>query len=209
MFSLLPPGFPAVPLYFSHTSVVPGPSQNRACAIYARGSSHAQFTDFASPFPLCGAVLLPPFLRFCERPVFPHTTLTCVASFPPAELPAFSGTTKPSDSLCMILPSSLLKEDNTGSPGCPCNPNVRHDMVSDPGEANIVLPLTSMFVLTSTSIKVLSFPMRRLRGSIPSTFRLTAYLLAVLRLKSDVTTKPPGTRYPAAGLPSGTGFAPA
>nr|AAU82604.1 hypothetical protein GZ18F2_34 [uncultured archaeon GZfos18F2] len=38
-FLSLPPGFPAVPQYFNHTSVGPGPSQNRACAIYAHGSS--------------------------------------------------------------------------------------------------------------------------------------------------------------------------
>src|SRR3989337_593233 len=105
-----------------------------------------------------------------------------------------------------ILP---LQEESTGPPGCPCNPNVRHAMVSDPGEANIVLPLTPMLVLTSTSIKVLSFSSRHLRVSIPSTFRLTAYLLAVLRLKHVVANMPPKTRYPVAGPPSGTGFAPA
>src|SRR3972149_1066761 len=95
-----------------------------------------------------------------------------------------------------ILP---LQKESTGPPGCPCNPNVRHAMVSDPGEANIVLPLTPMLVLTSTSIKVLSFSSRHLRGSIPSTFRLTAYLLAVLRLKHIVANMPPQTRYPVVG----------
>ena len=39
--------------------------------------------------------------------------------------------------------------------------------------------------------------------------RLTAYLLAVLRLKLDVTVKPPRTCYPADGQPSGAGFSPA
>jgi len=34
------PGFPAAPHYFIHTPVVPCPSQNRACAIHAHGSSH-------------------------------------------------------------------------------------------------------------------------------------------------------------------------
>jgi len=43
--SLFPPGFPAVPHYLNHTSVVTNPSQNRACAIYAHGSSHSQFTE--------------------------------------------------------------------------------------------------------------------------------------------------------------------
>ena len=43
--SLFPLGFPAVPHYLNHTSVVTNPSQNRACAIYAHGSSHSQFAE--------------------------------------------------------------------------------------------------------------------------------------------------------------------
>jgi len=82
-------------------------------------------------------------------------------------------------------------------------------MVSDPEEAGITLPLAAMPVLTSTPNTVSSFLLRQLRGSIPSTLRLTAYLLAVLRLKSDVTTRPPRTCYPVDGLPSGAGFPPA
>jgi len=35
----LPPSFLAVPRYFNHTSVGPCPSQNRACATNAHGSS--------------------------------------------------------------------------------------------------------------------------------------------------------------------------
>jgi hypothetical protein len=38
-FLRLPPGFPAVPQDFNLASVGPGPSQNRACAINAHGSS--------------------------------------------------------------------------------------------------------------------------------------------------------------------------
>ena len=60
-------------------------------------------------------------------------------------------------------------------------------MVSDPEEADIPLPLAAMPVLTSTTITVSSFPTRQLRGSIPSPLRITAYLLAVLRLKLYVT----------------------
>jgi len=110
--------------------------------------------------------------------------------------------------LCVsdILP---LREEGAGSPGVPCNQFVRHAMVTDPEEANITLPLTIMSVLTSTSQIVLSFPARHLRGSIPSTLRLTACLLAVLRLKLYVATQPPRTRYPVAGLPSGAGCTPA
>jgi len=104
---------------------------------------------------------------------------------------------------------SLYFERNTGPPGLPCNHNVRHAMVSDPEEAGITLPISVISVLTSTSCTVSSFPTRQLRGSIPSSFRLTAYLLAVLRLKPDVTTRPPRTRYPVDGLPSGAGFPPA
>jgi len=82
-------------------------------------------------------------------------------------------------------------------------------MVSDPGEAGITLPLAVFPVLTSTILKASSFPTRQFRGSVPSTFWLTAYLLAVLRLKLPVTRKPPKTCYPVAGLPSGAGFPPA
>ena len=42
-----------------------------------------------------------------------------------------------------------------------------------------------------------------------SASRFTACLLAILRLKLFVITKPPKTRYPVAGLPSGAGFTPA
>jgi hypothetical protein len=115
------------------------------------------------------------------------------------------------------LPSSLFScpayslccERNTGPPGLPCNHNVKHAMVSDPEEAGITLPLAAMPVLTSTSITASSFPTRQLRGSIPSTLRLTAYLLAVLRLKLYVAIQPPRTCYPVDGHPSGTGFTPA
>src|SRR3990172_7711920 len=115
------------------------------------------------------------------------------------------------------LPSSLFScpayslccKRDTGPPGLPCNHNVKHAMVSDPEEAGFTLPFAVMPMLTSTSITVSSFPPRQLRGSIPSTLRLTAYLLAVLRLKSDVTTRPPTTCYPVDGHPSGAGFTPA
>ena len=43
--SPFPPGFPAVPHHLNHTSVVADPSQNRAGAIHAHGSSHSQFTE--------------------------------------------------------------------------------------------------------------------------------------------------------------------
>jgi len=86
---------------------------------------------------------------------------------------------------------------------------IRGSVVADPEEADITLPLAVISMLTSASTTAWSFPTRHLRGSIPSTLRHTAYLLAVLRLKLYVTTQPPRTCYPVAGLPSGTGFAPA
>ena len=71
--------------------------------------------------------------------VCPHTTLTCVVSFPPAELTAFIGTTRPSDSLrlfCLpassvVRPTSPKWKAGTGPPRLPCNHNVKHAMVSD------------------------------------------------------------------------------
>jgi len=106
-------------------------------------------------------------------------------------------------------PAYSLSERSVGSPGLPHDHNVRHAMVTDPEEANVPLPLSDAFVLTSTYTRVSSFPIIHFRGSIPSTLRLTACLLAVLRLKLYVTIQPPRTRYPVAGLPSGTGFTPA
>jgi hypothetical protein len=43
-FLRLPPSFPAVPQYFNHTPVGPGPSQNRTCGFPASGSSN-RLTD--------------------------------------------------------------------------------------------------------------------------------------------------------------------
>ena len=49
--------------------------------------------------PRCGAVSWPPVPRLGVRPVFPYSARSSVASFPPAALPAFAGTTRRSDSL--------------------------------------------------------------------------------------------------------------
>jgi len=90
---------------------------------------------------------------------------------------------------------------NAGPPGLPCNQIVRHAMVTDPEEANIFLPVSSMLVLTYGSTTPSSFPTSHLRGSIPSNLRLTARLLAVLRLKLFVATQTPRTYYPVDGQP--------
>ncbi len=110
----------------------------------------------------------------------------------------FPGSHLPS-SLFSCSAYSLCSERNSGPPGLPCIHNVRHAMVSDPEETVITLPLAVIPVLTSTFITVWSFPTRKFRGSIPSTLWLTAYLLAVLRLKLYVTIEPPKTCYPVAG----------
>jgi hypothetical protein len=96
----LPPGFPAVPHHFNLSPVASCPSQNRACAINAHGSpdNHSGFDRTSR----CGAVLWPPLLRFCVRPVFPYSARPSVASFPPAALPAFAGTMRRSDSLLLF-----------------------------------------------------------------------------------------------------------
>ena len=166
--------------------------------------------------PLYGAVSLPPVPRFCERSVFPHSAYhvwppSLQRHYPPS--PVLLGHPTPCATFA-FLPLRLsgilpLREEGTGSPGLPHNHNVGHAMVSDPEEADITLPIAIISVLTSAPPTASSFPSRHLRGSFPSTLRLTACLLAVLSLKLYVTTQPPRTRYPVAGLPSGAGFAPA
>jgi hypothetical protein len=153
-----------------------------------------------------------------ERSVFPHAALPYVASFPPAELPAFSGTTKPSDSLVIfaVLPLQLSgillnesSEEDVGSPRFPHNHNVRHATVTDPGEAECHLPVRNSQFWLPSSAKRRPSHFITLRGSIPSTLRLAAYLLAVLRLKRHVTIPPPRTCYPVTSLSSGAGVTPA
>ena len=146
--------------------------------------------------------------------MFPRNTVTRVTSFPPAELPAFTGTMTPSDFLCSILPSFLYyqlsgilasKQENRGSPGLPHIHFVRHAMVSDPEEVLRDLPFATS-ILTSMSINTssLSTTLTRL---IP--FNLTAYGLSSRcpTLNLRITSFDPRTRYPVTGQSSGTGFA--
>ena len=100
------------------------------------------------------------------------------------------------------------QQESSGSPGLPHIRNIRHAMVSDPGETPLTCHspadmLTSV-IITTSSLSTITF-----RGSIPSTLRLTAYRLAVLRLISGIAPVDPRTRYPVAGQPSGAGFTPA
>ena len=118
--------------------------------------------------------------------MFPHAALPYVASFPPAALPAFTGTTKPSDSLVIfaVLPLQLLgillndsSIEDVGSPRLPYNHNIRHAMLSDPGEADVPLPVTEIPVLTSTISKMSSFSISSITRL--NHFSLTAYGVSV------------------------------
>ena len=150
-----------MPAVYALSSLLSPAPLRTVLALFTHTAPHMVNSQRSLTWPslLCDAISFPPVPRFCERPVLPHAALPCVASFPPAALPAFIGTTKLSDSLCLIClpPSSVVRhtldcsERGTGSPGLPCNPDVRHAMVSDPGEAAINLPLALMSVLTSTS----------------------------------------------------------
>ena len=146
----------------------------------------------------------------------PHNTVAHVTSFPPAELPAFIGTMTPSDFLLPHLPfflyyrlSGILafaREQRTSRVATYSQYPTCHglrprrgatDLPSASGHVdfrntNYVVPLNQFF-----------------RGSIPSTLRLTACRLAVLRLISGITPVDPRTHYPVAGQPSGAGISPA
>jgi len=97
--------------------------------------------------------------------MFPHNTVTRVTSFPPAELPAFTGTMDAIRLPLLHLPSFLYyqlsgilasKQENRGSPGLPHIHFVRHAMVSDPEEVLRDLPFATS-ILTSVSINTSSF----------------------------------------------------
>ena len=126
-------------------SIVTGPSQNRACAINAHGSSSVHSPEDKQNH-------LQYLLQFCFHAIsvtvnsscFLDNSRTDVVPFPPAALPAFAGTTAPSDSLIPVCrspffigcPAYLLPtQEVPGPPGFPRVHYVRHAMLSDPGEA--------------------------------------------------------------------------
>ena len=107
-FLCLPPDFSAVPHYSVHARLSLRPSQNRACAINAHGSSQCHSHAFTtSTCMLCDAISWPPVRCVWAQPVRLYIARPCVISFPPAELPAFADTTKQSDSPCPINSASL------------------------------------------------------------------------------------------------------
>jgi hypothetical protein len=82
-------------------------------------------------------------------------------------------------------------------------------MVSDPEEANIALPSNDGACVDFHFYYSVVLPIATITGLNPFNLWLTAYLLAILRLKLYVTIEPPKTCYPVAGQPSGAGFTPA
>jgi len=100
-----PPSFPAVPLYLDHTPVVTRPSQNRAGAIYAHGSSvkhshgrvkrarsamRSSFVFTVSP-PLCvGGVSLPRALNLSSPFLGRHYPPSLVLRDDPTPCGAFA-----------------------------------------------------------------------------------------------------------------------
>jgi len=101
---------------------------------------------------------------------------------------------------------SPFQKEGEGPPGLPHNRYVRNATVSDHEGANISLPVSSMFVLTSNPPNAPSSPARHLRGSSLQPFGLRPACSPML--KAVVATQPPRTCYPVAGQPSRTGFAP-
>ena len=157
---------------------------------------------------LCDAISFPPVLRGWARTAFLRIARPCVASFPPAALPAFFGTTRQSDSPCPLVPPLLLRllepspihgrEHGVSRVSALSSCHACHGL--RPRGADRAKPLAARSVLTSGLCDpVVLSPLLRFRGSVPSAFRLTACVLAVLRLRLGITPRAPRTRYPAAG----------
>ena len=146
----------------------------------------------------------------------PCNTVTHVTSFPPAELPAFTGTMTSSDFPCPIcLPPFIIgcmayslyaREQRTSRVAAYSQCPTCHGLRPRRGAAD--LPFASGHVDFRKGYNVVPLN-QSFRGSIPSTLWLTACRLAVLRLISGITPVDPRTRYPVAGQPSGAGIPPA
>ena len=96
-----------------------------------------------------------------------------------------------------------------GPPGLLSPRHVMHAMVSDPGEVTRSCHIGSTHIGFRMVNGVALPGSHKFRGSIPSTSRLTACMLVVIRLKSGITPFPPMTHYPAVGDLTGAGFPPA
>ena len=214
-FLCLPPGFPAVPLYLDHTSVVSRPSQNRACAIHAHGSSLGHSRASCA---LCDAIAFPPALHDGARTVFPRIARPCVVSFPPAALPAFFGTTRQSDSPCPLVPPLLLRllkpspihgrEHGVSRVAASSQCHACHGL--RPRGAAAARPLAAAVVLASANLNTSPFPVCQLSGLYP--FNLSAYGLHACGPTLEVRDySPPSKDSLPGGWPclTGAGFTPA
>ena len=150
---------------------------------------------------------MPLLLRYCARIVFPRYALPCVTSFALRALPRFITTIRLSDSLHFICLLRFPLIRHTPFHGRKYRAS-RVTVCSQfkachglrPREDRHTLAYSCVPVLTSASIIASSLPVREnFRGSVPSTLRLTACLLAVLRLNISVTESAPRTRYHAVG----------
>ena len=151
-FLRLPPGFPAVPHYFNHLSVGPGPSQNRTCGFPASGSS-SRFTACLLIVDLVSVTMLLPGL--CVPHCFSASIHLPVNPFPPPALPGFISTMGRSDYLYLVLkPRSLgSKYPLTGgrhrSSQVPGKSLEQHAVDYDPGGVSTLSPLTMASLLPS------------------------------------------------------------
>ena len=205
-FLRLPPGFPAVPLYFNLSPVGPCPSQNRACAIYAHGSSdshspsiegYAQQFRFhrfsASVFGRCFSTLLD---HLSSPSLQRHYPPSLVLLDDPTPCRRFC--LSPFVRLFGILSSMISGKQRQGLPGCRVVSMSRMPWSPTPRKRHI-LAFPAVLILTSVGMNTSSFLLRVLRGSIPSAFRLTACVLAGLRLEASITAAFPRSRYSVAG----------
>ncbi len=145
----------------------------------------------------------------------PRNTVTHVTSFPPAELPAFTGTMTSSDFPCPFCLSPFIidcpaysldaREQRTSRVAAYSQYPTCHGLRPRRGATDLPFASGHVDFRNSNCVVPLDY---KFRGSIPSISQLTAYRLASLRLISGVTPVDPRTRYPVAGQPSGTGFAP-
>jgi len=135
---------------------------------------------------LTGLLRYPPQFHLHALAVSVHSPCLLVSGcsdvtpFPPAALPAFSGTTVSSDSLAPVcLPPFLIGcqaysrflQEAPGSPGLPRLRHIQHAMLLDPGEAGSARHDADTMLISAIT-KASSFP---LKISGLNHFSLTAY----------------------------------
>jgi hypothetical protein len=155
LFSLFPPGFPAVPRYFDHTSVGPSPSQNRTCGFPASGSSN-RLTSMPngisdSRFSFVNNLLPDLVAGKC----FPSYIHLFVNPFPPPALPDLIGIY---GLIRLPVPLSLTSFPWPQVPPCRRKTRVLQGSYAilwtacldyDPGGVSIISPLTMIPLLSS------------------------------------------------------------